>query len=95
MNINQAVVAFSLYYATGEGVTLFVVIGSSANHADTVFRDKVPEYFHPGLQTFRWDDPSPDFDEVRRYIPQPVLELLAKNPSFTTEHFSHLHYNLS
>ncbi|ODS64307.1 MAG: hypothetical protein ABS41_03345 [Arenimonas sp. SCN 70-307] len=95
MDVNEAVVAFSLYYATGEGVTLFVVIGSSVNHAEKVFRDKVPDYYHPGLTTFRWDDPSPDFVEVKRYIPQPVLELLAKNPRGTTEHFSHMHYNLS
>ena len=95
MDINQAFVAFSLYYATGEGVTIFVAIGSSANHAEKVYRENVPEYFHAGLQVFRWDDASSEFDEVKRYIPQSVIELLSGNPRGTTEHFSHTHYNLS
>ena len=95
MDISQAYVAFSLYYATGEGVTIFVAMGSSAKHAEKVFREKVPEYFHAGLQVFRWDDVSSELDEVKRYIPQPVIELLATNPRGTTEHFSHTHYNLS
>ena len=95
MDISRAYVAYSLYYATGEGVTIFVAIGSSANHAEKVFRDKVPKYFHAGLQVFRWDDASSEFDEVKRYSPQPVIDLLAGNPRGTTEHFSHTHYNLS
>lgn len=95
MDINQAHVAFSLYYATGEGVTIFVVMGSSANHAENVFREKVPEFFHAGLQVFSWDEASSQFDEVKRYIPQPVIELLTTNPKGTTEYFSHTHYNLA
>lgn len=37
-------VGVSYYYATGEGVTIYVASGNEAS-----IRASIPEYFHPGL----------------------------------------------
>ena len=42
--------AFAGYYATGEGVTLFVAAASSAECAKKTFLQQTPEYFHRGMR---------------------------------------------
>ena len=95
MNLEDVAIAYCLYGAIGEGVTIFVAAGTSKSHAELHFLANVPKYFHPGLTINLWTESSIELDEVKKLVPQAALELLSKNPPGTTEHFSVTHYNLS
>lgn len=89
-------VAYCIYYATGEGVTVFIALGGSSNHAEKIFKDNAPEYFHRGMEMHEMGtDPSEQAAAAIGMIPARVLEIFDSNPPGTTDWFSMLHYNLS
>ncbi|MGH8051527.1 MAG: hypothetical protein ACREPB_12780 [Arenimonas sp.] len=92
MQLDEVHIAYCHYYATGEGVSIFIALGGSYKHAESIFKKHVPEYFHLGLVI---RPISLKEEEVERFLPLPVLDLFATNPSGTTEYFSTVHYNLS
>lgn len=91
-NPSEPHVAYCQYFATGEGVTIFIAMGGSYSHAENMFKRHVPEYFYPGLVIQPVDSA---IEGMEGLLPLPVLELLAKHPRGTTEYFSTTHYNLS
>jgi hypothetical protein len=95
MNLKNVAIAYCLYGAIGEGVTIFVAVGTSKSHAELQFLANVPKHFHPGLTIKLWTESSIELDEVKNLVPKTALELLSRNPPGTTEHFSVTHYNLS
>lgn len=93
---NPTHVAYCEYYATGEGVTVFVAVGGTESSAKNAFLRHVPDYFHRGLETDVLTDES--FPSTRRmihWIPQPAIELVAKNPPGTMYYYATLHFNLA
>lgn len=92
-------VAYCYYYATGEGVTVSIAIGGSARHAESLFKERAHEFFHPGMVVIPLDGSAAPEQEDAKYvlglIPGPVLDQMRKNPPGSTEYFSELHYNLT
>lgn len=95
MDQNQIAITYGIYYATGEGMTIFVALAASNQHAERIYRESVDEYFHPCMAIAQWGDSSEDLDLVKRHVPLAVIELLAKNPPASTEYFCRTHWNLS
>lgn len=95
MDQNQIAIAYGIYYATGEGMTVFIALAASAQHAERIYRESVDEYFHPCMAITQWGDSSEDLEFVKPHVPAAVIELLAENPPGSTEHFCRTHWNLS
>lgn len=93
--LEQIAIAYLLYYATGEGATVFIALGASAKHAELHFRSNVPEYFHPGMTVKRWMDSTEELETIKTFVPAQVIDQMTQNPPGTTEHFSVTHWNLS
>lgn len=87
---------FMNYHATGEGVTSCIAVAGSAQRAERLIKDKLPEYFYPGLITTSINDVT-DSEAMRmlEWIPSPVKRTLGAIPLGTGEYYSELHYNLS
>ncbi|WBX95209.1 hypothetical protein [Pseudoxanthomonas mexicana] len=84
------------YHATGEGVTSCIAVAGSAKRAERLIKDKLPEYFYPGLVTTSINDGT-DGEAMRmlQWIPSPVKKKLGEMPRGTGEYYSEFHYNLS
>lgn len=84
------------YHATGEGVTSCIAVAGSAQRAERLIKDKLPEYFYPGLVTTSINDVT-DSEAMRmlEWIPSPVKRTLGDIPRGTGEYYSEFHYNLS
>ena len=84
------------YHATGEGVTSCISIAGSAQRAELLIKEKLPEYFHAGLVTGSIKEgASEDVMRMIEWIPERVKSTLARIPRGTGEYYSELHYNLS
>ena len=84
------------YHATGEGVRSCISVAGSAQRAEHLIKEKLPDYFHVGLVTLPIDE-NADEDAVQmiEWIPLRVKATLARIPRGTGEYYSELHYNLS
>lgn len=58
MDQNQIAIAYGIYYATGEGMTIFVALAASPQHAERIYRESVDQYFHPCMAIAQWGDSS-------------------------------------
>lgn len=88
--------AYCNYYATGEGVTAFVAVGGTEACATDAFKQHTPDYFHRGMEAdVLGEDARPDTRRMIRWIPQPALDLIDKNPPGTTYYYAKLHFNLA
>lgn len=92
---HRAYIAYSFYYATGEGVTVFIALGGSPEHTEQLFRARVPEYFQAGMKLCPLDNAAEDVVRIKAMVAGSVLELFERHPPGTTEYFSHLHYNFA
>lgn len=91
-----AYLAYCNYYATGEGVTVMLAAGGTENCARSAFLENAPDYFHRGMELKEiCGDASSESKQMIRWIPQPVLDLVARNPPGTTYFYSKLHFNLA
>lgn len=96
MQTSHCFFAFNEYFATGEGMTVWIALGGSPEHAEQVFRAHVPAYFQQGMTVARLSDPElADARTTRRFVPDAILELIEGNPPGSTTYFSRLHFNLS
>lgn len=96
MSNRDCFIAFSNYYATGEGATSLLALGSSREQVEKVFIAKADPYFHPGRSVLVLnDETSEEAQRMPRFVPAAVIDLIRENPPETTEWFSHLHYNLA
>lgn len=84
------------YHATGEGVRSCISVAGSAQRAEHLIKEKLPNYFHVGLVTVSIDEDA-DEDAIRmvEWIPLRVRTTLAGIPRGTGEYYSEFHYNLS
>ena len=93
--LDQVHIAYCEYFATGEGVSVFIALGGSYSHAESVFKKHVPDYYHVGLIVHPLVLPRNGGEQIIGLLPQPLLDLFSTNPDGTTEYFSTVHYNLS
>ena len=87
--------AYVRYFATGEGVRIFVAVGSGYVKTERLFKVNVPEYFHAGMAIKPLDSEDVKMAQVMDLLPQAVVKLFTENPPRTTEYFATLHYNLA
>ena len=94
MKLEEIHIAYLIYFATGEGVSIFVAVGSGYVEAERVFKRNVPEYFHVGMKVQPRASEDVEMAYVIKLLPKAVLKLFKRNPPRTTEYFSIVHYNL-
>lgn len=89
-------ICYMNYHATGEGVRSCISIAGSAQRAEKIMKEKLPEYFHIGIVTDPINEGAGE-DVLRMidWIPLPVRSTLAGIPRGTGEYYSELYYNLS
>lgn len=46
MQVEDCYIAYCNHFATGEGAIVLLAIGSSAEHADAIFKRSTPKHFH-------------------------------------------------
>lgn len=95
MKMDEVHVAYLKYYATGEGVRIFVAVGNGYVKTERLFKVNVPEYFHAGIEVKPLDSEDVKMAQVIDLLPQAVVKLFSENPPRRTEYFSTVHYNLS
>lgn len=95
MKMDEVHVAYVKYYATGEGVRIFVAVGSGFVKTERLFKVNVPEYFQVGMEVKPLDSEDVNLALVIDLLPQAVVKLFTENPRRTTEYFSTVHFNLS
>lgn len=54
VTLEQIAIAYCLYYASGEGCSIYIAVGSSRKHAEFHFRQNAPEYFQIGMVVRDW-----------------------------------------
>ncbi|HPW33714.1 MAG TPA: hypothetical protein PLF92_12470 [Arenimonas sp.] len=95
MKVDEVHVAYVRYFATGEGVRIFVAVGKGYVTTERLFKVNVPEYFHGGMVVKPLDSEDAKMAQVTDLLPRAVVKLFTESPPRTTEYFSTLHYNLS
>lgn len=95
VRLDQVGIAYCFYYATGEGSSIYIAVGSSRKHAECLFRERVPEYFHRGMIVRDWLETTEELEMIKTFVPAQVIDLITDHPPGTTEHFSLTHWNLS
>lgn len=95
MKVDEVHVAYVRYFATGEGVRIFVAVGNGYVKTERLFKVNVPEYFHVGMEVKPLDSEDAKMAQLIDLLPQAVVKLFAENPLSTTEYFATVHYNLS
>lgn len=84
------------YYATGEGVTVLIALGGTAESARETFQQSAPTYFHQGLvEDVLVEDAGPNTRRMQRWVPQAAMDIIATNPPGTTTYYAALHFNLA
>jgi len=84
------------YFATGEGVTVYVAVADRSSTCRRILEERIPDYFRAGIVTVPID--SSNDAEARGIvaaIPVVVLETLAATARGSGYYFSELHYNQS
>ena len=87
-------VAFCEYYATGEGVTVFIAVGCSRRHAEELIRQRADPFFHVGIEVKPLDLSDSDGQRIARWIPGPVLKA-AQEGSGGPRYYGEFHLNRS
>jgi len=93
--MDEVHVAYVRYYATGEGVSIFVAVGCGYVKTEHIFKVNVPECFHAGMEVKPLDSEDVKMAQVMDLLPHAVVKLFTQSPPRTTEYFSTVHYNLS
>ncbi len=95
MKTDEVHVAYVRYFATGEGVRIFVAVGRGYAKTERLFKVNVPKYFHAGMEVKPLDSEDVKIAQLIDLLPQAVVKLFTENPLRTTEYFATVHYNLS
>ena len=85
-------IAYLDYYATGEGRTILIAVGSTAKQANAIYDNNVHEYFK-GNATVVHFNKAPE--HIAKFVPEIALNVFEKNPPGITDFFTTLHFNLS
>jgi hypothetical protein len=92
---NKLHIAFARYFATGEGVSIFIAVGGSYALAEDIFRKNVPEYFYPCMKVEPVESQDEEVLLITALLPEAILKIFSDNLPGSTEYFSKVHYNLS
>lgn len=95
ITLEQIGIAYCLHHATGEGVTIYIAVGSSRKHAEFHFRRCAPEDIHRGMVVRGWLDTQDELETIKTFVPAQVINVITDHPPGTTEHYSVTHWNLS
>lgn len=95
MEMDEVHVAYVRYFATGEGVRIFLAVGNGYVKTERHFKVNVPEYFHPGMEVKPLNSKDVEMALVTDLLPQAVVKLFTQDSPRTAEYFSTVHYNLS
>lgn len=76
------------YCATGEGLTVAIVIAPTAGAAERIMVKQFGHWLNAGAESFVGIE-----HRYAKWIPQPVVALAETTPNFVWH--SHLHFNLS
>ncbi|MBB6187559.1 hypothetical protein [Rhodanobacter sp. MP7CTX1] len=89
-------ISYMNYFATGEGATSCVAVGSSRRHAEVVLKKRIDEYFHRGVETAPIDrEMDEDARRMLARVPDDVKDSLRLMPRGAGHYFSEFYYNLS
>lgn len=84
------------YFATGEGLRSCLAVAGTAEAAERILKEKLPEYFHRGIVTTSIDtDADADAQTMIQWIPFAASETLRRIPLSTGHYFTEIYYNLS
>ncbi|GLQ93420.1 hypothetical protein [Dyella acidisoli] len=84
------------YAATGEGLRSCLAVAGTAEAAERILKEKLPEYFHRGIVTTPIDaDAGEDVKAMIQWIPLAASEILRQIPPGAGHYFTEIHYNLS
>lgn len=84
------------YQATGEGVTSCLAVAGTAEAAERMLKEKLPEYFHRGIVTTAVDaNADEDAKAMFQWIPLAASDILRQIPLSTGHYFAEIHFNLS
>ena len=89
-------IAYFNYAATGEGQTVMIALGGSAQHAKTIFQKNTPDYFRDGMEVkCLADTRSAEVATMLEWIPQAVMDCIKTTPAGTSDYYGTFHVNLS
>lgn len=84
------------YFATGEGLRSCLAVAGTAEAAERILKEKLPEYFHRGIVTTPIDvGADTDAKAMIQWIPPAASETLQRIPLGTGHYFTEIYYNLS
>lgn len=84
------------YAATGEGLRSCLAVAGTAEAAERILKEKLPEYFHRGIVTTAIDtNADAEAKAMILWIPQAASETLRQIPPSTGHYFTEIYYNLS
>ena len=84
------------YAATGEGLTSCLAVAGTAEAAERILKEKLPEYFHRCIVTTPIDAYADgDAKVMIQWIPLAASEILRQIPPSAGHYFTEIHYNLS
>lgn len=86
-------VAYGLYAATGEGLSVWITVANSPEVAEAFWKQKVDKYFHPALEPAVRMDEAPEW--VLGRIPPYLAVNAAEDMPCHIEHFFSYHTNCS
>lgn len=83
------------YFATGEGVRSSLAVAGTAEAAERILKERLPEYFHRGILTTSIDTyADEDTKAMIQWIPLAASETLRQLPPSAGHYFAEIHYNL-
>ena len=82
------------YFATGEGSTLMIAMGSTRSMAEKVFINRFGEYFFKGAETVV-GVPIIEGCDFLRFVPAYILDMYTIDRIPWLEYSQSHHYNLS
>lgn len=89
-------ISYMNYYATGEGVTSYLMVAGQAEVAERLLKERIAKYFHPGIITAALDaSANGDTLKMIEWIPEPTKDLLRTIPLSTGHYFTEVHYNFA
>ena len=84
------------YFATGEGMTSSLAVAGTAEAAERMLKDRLPEYFHRGIVTTSIDTYADEEAKAMiQWIPLAASETLRQIPPSAGHYFTEIHYNLA
>lgn len=84
------------YFATGEGLRSCLAVAGTAEAAERILKEKLPEYFHRGIvTTFIDTNADAKAKAMIKWMSPAAIDTLRQIPLGTGHYFTEIYYNLS